>query len=89
MGNGRRCGKPPLDDKSLSHYDRAIFLKPTLAQAYMYRGALFVQRGDMARAQQELQRLRQMDPKLAADLERVMKGDGAGADRGGIAAQYE
>ena len=25
---------------SLKHYDRAIALKPTLAQAYMYRGVL-------------------------------------------------
>lgn len=75
--------------KSLAHYNRAIFLKPTLAQAYMYRGVLFVQQGDKARAQQDLERLRQLDPRLAADLERVVKGEGAAADRGGVAAQYE
>lgn len=75
--------------KSLSHYNRAIALKPTLAQAYMYRGVLFVQQGDKARAQQDLERLRQLDPKLAADLERVVKGEGAGSDRSGVASQYE
>ena len=70
---------------SLAHYNRAIELKPTLAQAYMYRGVLFVQQGDMGRARQDLERLRGLDAKLAADLERSI----AGADRGGISAQYE
>jgi Flp pilus assembly protein TadD len=74
---------------SLEHYDRAIELKPTLAQAYMYRGVLFTQQGDLARARQDLERLRRLDPKLASDLERVVGGAEAGADRGGIAAQYE
>ena len=72
---------------SLAHYNRAIDLKPTLAQAYMYRGVLFVQQGDMGRAGQDLERLRGLDAKLAADLERTI--DGIGADRGGISAQYE
>ena len=74
---------------SLEHYNRAIELKPTLAQAYMYRGVLFTQQGDKARARQDLERLRRLDPKLASDLERVVGGADAGADRGGIAAQYE
>lgn len=74
---------------SLEHYDRAIALKPTLAQAYMYRGVLFTQQGDLARARQDLERLRRLDPKLASDLERVVDGADAGTDRGGIAAQYE
>lgn len=75
--------------KSLAHYDRAIALKPTLAQAYMYRGVLFMQQGDKARAQQDLERLRRLDPKLAGDLERVVKGEGPGSERSGVAAQYE
>jgi tetratricopeptide (TPR) repeat protein len=74
---------------SLKHYDRAIALKPALAQAYAYRGVLFVQQGDLLRARQDLDTLRRLDPKLAADLERVVEGGAAGADRGGIAAQYE
>jgi len=74
---------------SLRHYDRAIALKPALAQAYMYRGVLFIQQGDLARARQDLETLRRLDTKLAADLERVLEGGSPGTDRGGIAAQYE
>nr|WP_316642020.1 tetratricopeptide repeat protein [uncultured Roseateles sp.] len=74
---------------SLTHYDRAIALKPGLAQAYMYRGVLFMQQGDVARARQDLERLRKLDTKLAADLERVINGADAGEDRGGIASQYQ
>lgn len=74
---------------SLAHYNRAISLKPALAQAYMYRGALFVQQGDMARARQDLEKLRQLNPALAADLERVVNGAADASARGGIAAQFE
>ena len=74
---------------SLAHYNRAIELKPDLAQAYMYRGVLFVQQGELVRARQDLDRLRRLDTKLASDLERVVEGAGVGSDRGGIAAQYE
>lgn len=73
---------------SLAHYNRAIALKPKLAQAYMYRGVLFTQQGDIERARADLAVLRTLDAALAAQLERALAGD-AGADRGGIAAQYE
>lgn len=74
--------------KSLAHYNRAIELKPGLAQAYMYRGVLFMQQGDTARARLDLERLRSLDAKMAADLERALDG-GGGDDRSGIAAQYD
>ncbi|MGL6109895.1 MAG: hypothetical protein ACRC2B_07330 [Rubrivivax sp.] len=74
---------------SLKHYDLAIALKPTLAQAYMYRGVLFVQQGDLVRARQDLEILRRLDTQLADELERVAQGGSPGAGRGGIAAQYE
>lgn len=74
---------------SLSHYDRAIALKPGLAQAYMYRGVLFALQGQTARARQDLALLRGLDAKLAADLERAIDGVSGSADRGGIAPQYE
>lgn len=74
---------------SLAHYNRAIELKPDLAQAYNYRGVLFVQQGDRVQAQRDLERLRRLDAKLAADLERVIEGAGDANDRGGIAAQYQ
>ena len=74
---------------SLAHYNRAIELKPTLAQAYMYRGVLFTQQGDLPRARQDLERLRGLDAKLAADLERVVNGRSEGSGSGGVAAQYD
>ena len=75
--------------QSLAHYERAIALKPGLAQAYMYRGALFVQQGDMGRARQDLEKLRSMDAGLAADLERIINGAAEENSRGDIAAQFE
>ncbi len=74
---------------SLGHYNRAIELKPDLAQAYMYRGVLFMQQGDTLRARQDLERLRRLDARLAAELELVVDGATEGQGRGGIAAQYE
>jgi len=74
---------------SLEHYNRAIELKPNLAQAYMYRGVLFMQQGDKVRARQDLERLRRLDARLAADLERVVEGGNEGQGRGGVAAQYD
>jgi tetratricopeptide (TPR) repeat protein len=74
---------------SLAHYNRAIELKPDLAQAYMYRGMLFVQQGDTESARQDLQRLRRLDAALAAELQRAVDGHGKPSERGGIAGQYD
>lgn len=84
-----RMQGPHNFEVSLTHYNRAIALEPKLAQAYMYRGVLFMQRGDQARARQDLERLRQLDAKLAADLARVIDGADDAQGRGGIAAQYD
>ncbi len=74
---------------ALKHYDRALQLKPDLAQAYMYRGVLFAQQGDATRARQDLQRLRSLDAKLAAALERVLEGGDGGDEREGLSGQYD
>lgn len=77
-------------ERSLQHYNRAIELKPGLAQAYMYRGVLFTQIGDLARARADLQRLLTLDRELAVKLEKVIAGDSGRDDGGaGFAAQYE
>ena len=76
-------------DRSLRHYDRALELKPDLAQAYMYRGALFSQMGDTARARADYERLLKLDARLAAELEAVIAGGSRGYGRAGIAAQFE
>jgi tetratricopeptide (TPR) repeat protein len=75
-------------ERALKHYDRALALKPGLAQAYMYRGVLFTQMGDLARARADHARLLTLDRNLAAKLERVIAG--AGRDDGdGVTAQYD
>ena len=74
---------------SLAHYDRALALKPDLAQAYMYRGALFLQQGDRAAAQRDLEKLRTLDTRLAGDLERLLAGGDPSQKRSGISAQYD
>ena len=74
---------------SLLHYNRAIALKPTLAQAYAYRGMLFVQQGDLPRARADLQRLLQLDGRLAPGLQRAIDAGEAGDDSSGITGQYE
>jgi tetratricopeptide (TPR) repeat protein len=75
-------------DRALKHYDRALQLKPTLAQAYMYRGVLFAQMGDLDRARADHAKLLQLDRSLATKLERVIAG--GGRDEGdGVAGQYD
>lgn len=76
-------------ERALRHYDRAIELKPDLAQAYMYRGVLFTQMGDLARARADHERLGALDSKLAAELEAAISGRAPGYGRAGIAAQYD
>jgi tetratricopeptide (TPR) repeat protein len=83
-----RMQSPANRERALKHYDRALQLKPTLAQAYMYRGVLFTQMGDLTRARADHARLLQLDRSLAAKLERVIAG--TGRDEGdGVAAQYD
>jgi len=75
-------------DRALKHYDRALQLKPQLAQAYMYRGVLFTQMGDLDRARADHAELLKLDRALATKLERVIAG--GGRDEGdGVAGQYD
>lgn len=76
-------------DRALRHYNRAIELKPALAPAFMYRGMLFAQMGDYARAWTDHAQLRRLDPDLAGRLARAIASPSGTGDRGGIAAQYE
>jgi Tetratricopeptide repeat. len=58
---------------SLEHYNKAIQLKPGLAEAYMYRGVLYTQMGRKADAQADLTKLQKMNPHLAKELEDFIK----------------
>jgi tetratricopeptide (TPR) repeat protein len=55
--------------QSLAYYNKAIDLKPKLAEAYMYRGVLYTQMGRKADAQADLATLKKLDPQLAKELE--------------------
>ena len=75
--------------RALQHYQRAIELKPDLAQAYMYRGVLFIQLGDMAGARADHAKLLGLDQALAAKLERLIAGTGGSAEDDGQAGPYD
>jgi tetratricopeptide (TPR) repeat protein len=75
-------------ERALRHYNRALELKPDLARAYMYRGVLFTQMGDLAGARADHARLLSLDPRLAARLERIITGDGRD-DYDGLTPQYD
>jgi tetratricopeptide (TPR) repeat protein len=55
--------------KSLTLYNKAIELKPKLAEAYMYRGVLYTQMGRKADAQADLVTLKKLNSRLAKELE--------------------
>jgi tetratricopeptide (TPR) repeat protein len=76
-------------ERALKHYNRALELKPDLAQAYMYRGVLFTQTGDLRRAAEDHARLLKLDKQLAAKLEGVIVGRVLNEGSAGLAAQYE
>ena len=75
-------------ERALTHYNRALELKPDLARAYMYRGVLFVQMGDVGRARADYAKLLSLDQELAAKLERIIDGMGGRDDYDGLAAPY-
>ena len=75
-------------ERALTHYNRALELKPDLARAYMYRGVLFIQMGDLARARADHAKLLALDQELAAKLERIIAGTGGRDEYDGLAAPY-
>ena len=59
--------------KALVHYNKAIALKPKMAEAYMYRGVLHVQMGQVKNANEDLKKLYALKSKLAKELEHVLQ----------------
>jgi Tfp pilus assembly protein PilF len=76
-------------ERALQHYNRALELKPDLARAYMYRGVLFTQMGDLSRARADHARLLALDQALATKLESIITGAGGRDEYDGLSAQYE
>ena len=58
---------------SMDHYNKAIQLKPKLAEAYMYRGVLYAIMGRKAEAQADLIVLQKLNPHYAKELEDYIK----------------
>ena len=59
--------------EALAHYNRAIELKPKLAEPYMYRGVLHTQMGNRSLALDDHSSLGGMNSPLAAELQYVVE----------------
>ena len=64
---------PEHFEEALTHYNRAIALKPGLAQPYMYRGVLMVQMGRIDEARKDYDQLVTLDTGLADELKFVIE----------------
>lgn len=58
---------------ALEHYNRAVELKPKMAEAYMYRGVLQVALGDPDAAKADLAELERLKSTLAPELAAVIQ----------------
>lgn len=59
-------------ETALHHYNRAIELDSTLAEAYMYRGVLYVHKNELVLAENDLETLRTLNADLAEELQWVI-----------------
>jgi tetratricopeptide (TPR) repeat protein len=59
--------------KALEHYDTAIEVKPKLAEAYMYRGVVYIEMGRKRDAEADLAALQKLSPRLAKELAEVIE----------------
>ena len=64
---------PDHFEESLRHYNRAIELKPDLAQPYMYRGVLYVKMGKTDLAWRDHTKLKTLNAALAVELRYVIE----------------
>ena len=73
LGRSLRKQGPQNYSSALEHYNKAIQLKPDLAEAYEYRGVLFLKLDRKADAEKDLATLKTLNPKLAIELEHVIQ----------------
>jgi Flp pilus assembly protein TadD len=73
LGYSLRKQGPQNYSKVLEHYNKAIQLKPNLAETYEYRGVLFLKMGRKVEAEKDLATLKALKPKLANELEQVIQ----------------
>jgi tetratricopeptide (TPR) repeat protein len=73
LGFTLRQQGPQNYSKALEHYNKAIQLKPRMAETYEYRGVLFAKMARKADAERDLATLKKLNPKLADELEEFLK----------------
>jgi tetratricopeptide (TPR) repeat protein len=73
LGFTLRQQGPQNYTNALEHYNRAIQLKPNMAETYEYRGVLFAKMGKKADAERDLAALKKLNPKLAGELAEFLK----------------
>ena len=73
LGFTLRQQGPQNFSKALEHYNKAIQLKPSMAETYEYRGVLFAKMGKKADAEKDLATLKKLNTKLADELEEFLK----------------
>ena len=83
-----RMQGPHNYERAQAEYKRALEINPKLAQAYMYRGVLNAQSGNMEAARADLATLRALDATLAAKLEKAIA-QTARDERDGLAGQVD
>jgi Flp pilus assembly protein TadD len=64
---------PKNFEEALKHYNRAVELKPQMAEPLMYRGVLHVQMGEKQLARKDLAQLNDMQSSLAVELAYVIE----------------
>lgn len=75
-------------DRALSQYNQAIALKATLAEAYMYRGVLYMLMGNEDKALQDHRTLTRLDRKLADALQAAIASGEEPAGLDGLAKKW-
>jgi tetratricopeptide (TPR) repeat protein len=73
LGFTLRQQGPQNYPKALEHYNKAIQLKPSMAETYEYRGVLFAKMGNKSDAEKDLATLKKLNPKLAGELADFLK----------------
>jgi tetratricopeptide (TPR) repeat protein len=71
---GHALRKRGLYDDSVKAYQEALRLRPQFPQAMEYLGETYASMGKHAEAEQMLDRLRPLDSRLAAQLEKAISG---------------
>ena len=72
LGYSLRMTGPQYYPIALEHFNKAIQLKPNLAEAYECRGVVLLKMGRKAAAEKDLATLKTLRPDLAAELDQVI-----------------